>query len=200
MKNIWRSIQFLPEYRARILSVIFVGTVLGAIGAGTPYIYKKIVDVISGMLAGRIPQADAVHLVVILLGAFFILRFSVVVFTAWQAKQADDVFLDTMNTFRQRVFDNMTRKSIDYFEKTRVGEIMDRFGAIHTITQWLFSLTEGTLANVLQMLFIIGVLLYKVPIVGIVVTGVVIFNLVVSYGQFVGPSLIGGDGKYWSGV
>jgi ABC-type multidrug transport system fused ATPase/permease subunit len=181
MKNIWRAIQFLPEYRGRILGVIFVGTVLGATGAGMPYLYKLIVDVISGLLAGKVGHEDAVRSIALLLGAFVAVRVGIVLFSAWQGKQADEVFLDTMNTFRQRVFDSMTRMSIDYFEKTRVGEIMDRFGAIHTVTQWLFSLTEGTLANILQMVFIIGLLLYKIPLVGALMAGVVIFNLVVSY-------------------
>lgn len=181
MKNIWRAFRFIPEYRGRMLGVVFVGTVLGAIGTGVPYLYKQIVDVIAGLLAGRIGQEAAVHSVIVLLAVFLTLRTIIVVFSAWQGKQADGVFLDTMNTFRQRVFDNMTRMSIDYFERTRVGEIMDRFGAIHTVTQWLFSLAEGTLANILQMLFVIAVLLYKVPLVGIIMAGVVVFNLAVSY-------------------
>ena len=87
-----------------------------------------------------------------------------VIFTALQDRQADDLWLDAVSTFRQRVFDNMTRLSIDYFEKTRVGEIMDRFGAITQITMWLMSLTEGTLASILQMFFILAVLALKAPV------------------------------------
>ena len=92
-----------------------------------------------------------------LVALFLGLRLAFVVFSAFADQQADDLWLDTVSTFRQRVFDNMTRLSIDYFEKTRAGEIMDRFGTMTQITMWLMSLTEGTLASILQMFFIIGV-------------------------------------------
>ncbi|QAU33968.1 ABC transporter ATP-binding protein [Janthinobacterium sp. 17J80-10] len=181
MKNLWRTIQFIPEYRNRVIGVIAVGTMIGLIGTATPYLYKGIVDAIASMLAGRISHEQATWTVTLLVGLFFALRLGIVIFGALQNKQADDLWLDTVSTFRQRVFDNMTQKSIDYFEKTRVGEIMDRFGTITSITMWLSALTEGTLANVLQMLFIIGVLLFKAPVIGLIMAGVLIFNFWISY-------------------
>jgi ABC-type multidrug transport system fused ATPase/permease subunit len=181
MKNLWRTIQFIPEYRGRVIGVIAVGTILGFIGTATPYLYKFIVDAIAQLLAGTISKEEATWSVTVLLSIFFALRLGVVVFGALQNKQADDLWLDTVSTFRQRVFDNMTQKSIDYFEKTRVGEIMDRFGNITSITMWLSSLTEGTLANILQMLFIITVLLVKAPLVGAIMTGVLLLNFWISY-------------------
>jgi ABC-type multidrug transport system fused ATPase/permease subunit len=181
MKNLWRVIQFIPEYRGRVFGVIVVGTLLGFIGTATPYIYKGIVDVISQLFSDKITLAAATTSVTWLLVGFFALRIGVVLFGAVQNKQADDLWLDTVSTFRQRVFDNMTQKSIDYFEKTRVGEIMDRFGAITTITMWLSSLTEGTLANILQMFFILVVLSIKIPVVGAMMAVILIFNFWISY-------------------
>jgi ABC-type multidrug transport system fused ATPase/permease subunit len=181
MKNIWRAIQFIPEYRGRVIGVLCVGTVLGAIGVATPQLYKSIVDVLSGLLAGRLSHADAAHKVTLLIAAFFGIRLFIVAFTALQDKQADDLWLDTVSTFRQRVFENMTRLSIDYFEKTRVGEIMDRFGAITQITMWLMSLTEGTLASIIQMFFILAVLAWKAPLIGAVLAVVLTFNFFISH-------------------
>ncbi|MEJ1963498.1 MAG: ABC transporter ATP-binding protein [Gammaproteobacteria bacterium] len=180
MKNIWRAIRFIPEYRDRIVAVVVVGTVLGAIGAGTPYLYKKIVDVVSRLLNGAITHSEAITTLGVLLGIFLALRVALVVFGAVQDRQSDELWLQTVGTFRQRVFDNMTRMSIDYFERNRVGEIMDRFGAITSITQWLFSLTEGTLASILQVVFVIGVLCVKAPLVAVLMIAVTAFNLVVS--------------------
>lgn len=181
LKNIWRAVQFIPEYKGRIVAVFAAGTVLGAIGAGTPYLYKMIVDVITKLAYGKLAYEQAAASLLQLLALFFALRVALVFFGALQDKQADDLWLDTVSTFRQRVFDNMTRMSIDYFEKTRAGEIMDRFGAIPSITMWLFSLTETTLANILQMFFIIGVLLCRAPWIGIVMTVVLAFNFYISY-------------------
>ncbi len=181
MKNLWRVIQFIPEYRRRVVGVLAVGTVLGLLGTATPYLYKGIVDAIAAMLAGRITHEAASWTVTALVGAFLLLRLGVVGFGALQNKHADDLWLDTVSTFRQRVFDNMTHKSIDYFEKTRLGEIMDRFSTITSITMWLSALTEGTMANILQMLFIVGVLLLKAPMIGLVMTAVLAINFVISY-------------------
>jgi ABC-type multidrug transport system fused ATPase/permease subunit len=181
MKYLWRTIQFIPEYRSRVIAVTAVGTVLGCIGTATPYFYKGIVDVISRMLAGKINRDAAADSLILLLGGFFVLRLGVVIFSALQNKQADDLWLDTVSTFRQRVFDNMVQKSIDYFERTRVGEIMDRFGTITTITLWLSALTDGTLAGILQMLFIVTVLLLKAPVVGLLMLAVLVLNFSISY-------------------
>ncbi len=181
MKNIWRTIQFIPEYRGRMIGIALVGTALGFIGTATPYLYKGIVDAISRMLTGSITQEEATWTVTLLLITFFVLRLGVVIFSALQNLQADNLWLATVSTFRQRVFDNMTQKSIDYFEKTRVGEIMDRFGNITSITMWLSSLTDGTLANILQMFFIITVLLLKAPLVGAIMLGVLLLNFWISW-------------------
>ncbi|MBB3221162.1 ABC transporter ATP-binding protein [Pseudoduganella umbonata] len=179
--NLWRTIQFIPEYRRRVVGVIAVGAVAGLLGTATPYIYKGVVDAIASMLAGRITYQEASWAVTLLVGVFFALRLGVVVCGAIQNKQADDLWLDTVSTFRQRVFENMTQKSIDYFEKTRVGEIMDRFSTITSITMWLSALTEGVLANILQMVFIVVVLLVKAPLVGVIMTVVLVINFWISY-------------------
>lgn len=180
MKNIWQAVRFIPEYRGRVLGVVFVGTVLGAVGTATPQLYKMIVDVLSGILSGRLSHAEGARRVAHLIAAFFVLRLAVVVFNALQEAQADQLWLDAVSTFRQRVFDNMTRLSIDYFEKMRVGEIMDRFGAITQITMWLMSLTEGTLASILQMFFILGLLVARAPLIGLVMAGVLAFNFAIA--------------------
>lgn len=181
MKNIWRAIQFIPEYRGRVLGVILVGTVLGAVGVAGPQLYKFVVDIIARLISGQLSQTEATHDIIVAIGAFFAIRVAVVAFTALQDKQADDLWLDTVSTFRQRVFDNMTRLSIDYFERTRVGEIMDRFGAITQITMWLMSLTEGTLASIIQMFFILTVLAFKAPLIATIMTGVLALNFLISY-------------------
>jgi ABC-type multidrug transport system fused ATPase/permease subunit len=181
LKNIWRAVQFIPEYRGRLLGVLVVGTVLGAAGVATPQLYKLLVDVLSSLLSGRTSPAQAARTVGWLVAGFLALRVCVVVFTALQDKQADDLWLDAVSTFRQRVFDNMLRLSIDYFEKTRVGEIMDRFGGITQITSWLMSLTEGTLASILQMLFILTVLAFKAPLIGGILACVLVVNFVISH-------------------
>jgi ABC-type multidrug transport system fused ATPase/permease subunit len=181
LKNIWRAIHFIPEYRGRIVGVLALGVLMGLIGTSTPYVYKAIVDVIAKLVAGHASHAQAAASVLRLLAIFLGLRLATIVFTALQLRQADHLWLDTVSTFRQRVFENMTRLSIDYFEKTRAGEIMDRFGAITTVTMWLNSLTEGTLSSVIQMFFIVAALLWRAPAVGVLMSGVLLLNFTISF-------------------
>jgi ABC-type multidrug transport system fused ATPase/permease subunit len=181
MKNIWRVIRLIPEYRNRTIGVVLVGALVGAVATATPYVYKYMVDIIAQMLGGTITREQATEAALWLLVLFAALRFFSVIFTQWQEKQADDLWLDAVSTLRQRVFDTMTGLSIDYYEKTRVGEVMDRFSTITSITMWLRSLTESNLANILQMFFSIGVLLVKAPLVGLIMLVVIPFNLISSY-------------------
>ncbi len=181
MKNIWRAIRLIPEYQGRVLRVVLIAATLAAVGVITPQVYKSIVDTLAGVLSGRLSHAAAAARVAGLIAGFLALRLAIVVFSALQDQQADDLWLDTVSTFRQRVFDNMTRLSIDYFEKTRVGEIMDRFGAITQITMWLMSLTEGTFSSILAMFFSATVLLLKAPLIGAILSCVLAFNFAISY-------------------
>jgi ABC-type multidrug transport system fused ATPase/permease subunit len=181
VKHIWRVVQIIPEYRGRVAAVLVVGVLVAAINTATPYIFKHVVDVIARLAGGTVGVTDVLSAVTNLVIGFAVLRLVVVVLGYVQQRQADNLWLDTVSTLRQRVFDNMTRLSLDYYERTRVGEIMDRFGTIPQINLWFRSLTEGSLALILQMIFIIGVLLVHAPAVGMIMLLVVPANLFVSY-------------------
>ncbi|HEX7819771.1 MAG TPA: ABC transporter ATP-binding protein [Sphingobium sp.] len=180
MNNIWRVIRFIPEYRGRLTGILGVGAAVGAIGTAIPYLYKHIVDVIAGLAKGALTAQAAGAQLGWLVAGFIALRLTLVLFTALQDKQSDDLWLDTVSSFRQRVFDNMTILSMDYFEGTRVGEVVDRFGTITQITMWLFTLTEGVLANMIQILFILALLLWKAPVAGLAMAAVVLGNILLS--------------------
>ncbi|WP_129774423.1 ABC transporter ATP-binding protein [Peristeroidobacter soli] len=184
MSKIWRVIRLIPEYRGRTLAVLAVSLVLGAIGAGTPYIYKHIVDVIARLLGDDVSAAQAGGSVTTMIALFVVLRVAVLIFNFVQEKQSDDLWIDMVGGLRQRVFDNMTRLSIDYYERTRVGEIMDRFNGITQVTMWLRTLIEQNLANVMQMLVIVAVLAVKAPPVAALMIGVLLVSVTVSMRSF----------------
>jgi ABC-type multidrug transport system fused ATPase/permease subunit len=181
MKNIWRAIRLIPEYRGRIVGVLTFGALTGLVATVVPYIYKAVVDVIASLATGRATAGQAATHMLHLLALFFGVRVAGVVVAALQQRQGDHLWLDAVSTFRQRVFDNMTRLSIDYFERTRVGEIMDRFGAITTITMWLNALTEGTMASLLQLGFVVTALVLKAPLIGLLMAATAAFNLWFSF-------------------
>jgi ATP-binding cassette, subfamily B, putative efflux pump len=181
MKNIWRAIQLIPEYRGRIVGVLTFGALTGLVATVVPYIYKAVVDVVVTLAAGHATAGQAATRMLRLLVLFFAVRVASIAVAALQQRQGDNLWLDTVSMFRQRVFDNMTRLSIDYFERTRVGEIMDRFGAITTITMWLNALTEGTMASLLQLAFVVTALIVKAPRIGLLMAVTAGFNLWFSF-------------------
>jgi ABC-type multidrug transport system fused ATPase/permease subunit len=181
MNNIWKVIKLIPEYRGRIIALIISSAVLGLGATATPYIFRNIVNTVSELLAHRITAVEAFNHAFWAVGIFAVIRLFVTVFGYWQERQSDQLWLHSISTLRRRVFETMTGLSLDYYERTRVGDVMDRFSNCITITQWLFQLSEGTLTSILQLLFGVVVLLFISPLVGVLMLVLVPFNLILSY-------------------
>ena len=181
MNNIWKVIKLIPEYRGRIVALILSSAVLGFGATATPYIFRSIVNTVAGLLSHKITQAAAIESACWAVGLFAVIRLFITVFGYWQEQQSDQLWLHSISTLRRRVFETMTGLSLDYYERTRVGDVMDRFSNAITITQWLFQLSEGTLSSILQLIFGIIVLLVKAPLVGLLMLVLVPCNLVASY-------------------
>jgi len=181
MNNIWKVIKLIPEYRGRIIALIVSSAVLGLGATATPYIFRSIVNTVAGLLSHRLTQAEAVSSAIWAVGVFAVIRLFVTIFGYWQEQQSDQLWLHSISTLRRRVFETMTGLSLDYYERTRVGDVMDRFSNAITITQWLFQLSEGTLSSILQLVFGVAVLLVKAPLVGLLMLALVPYNLAASY-------------------
>ncbi|MDC7685188.1 ABC transporter ATP-binding protein [Asticcacaulis sp. BYS171W] len=181
MTNIWKIIQLIPEYRGRIIGLILSSAVLGLGATATPYVFRSIVNTITDLFGQRVDYAAALIAVGWAVGAFAVIRLFTTLFGYWQDHQSDQLWLHSISTLRRRVFETMTGLSLDYYERNRVGDITDRFGNCITVTQWLFQLSEGTLASILQLVFGIIVLLIKAPAVGLVMLLLVPYNLISSY-------------------
>ncbi|CAN7547796.1 ABC transporter ATP-binding protein [Phenylobacterium sp. LjRoot219] len=181
MSNIWKVIQLIPEYRGRILALIASSAVLGLGATATPYIFRHIVDTVAGLHAHRVTPEQAVNAALWAVGLFALVRLFVTLGGVWQEHQSDQLWLHSISTLRRRVFETMTRLSLDFYERTRTGDVMDRFGNSITITQWLFQLSEGALASILQLLFGTIVLLVKAPVVGLLMLALIPFNLISSF-------------------
>jgi ABC-type multidrug transport system fused ATPase/permease subunit len=125
--------------------------------------------------------AHAQSTLILLILAFAGLRIGTILFNTVLEGQSDSLWLNTVSTLRRRVFDNMATLSLDYYEQTRVGDVMDRYGAITSITMWLFQLSEGTLASILALFFGISVLLAKAPVIGLIMLVLIPYNLVSSF-------------------
>jgi ABC-type multidrug transport system fused ATPase/permease subunit len=181
MKSIWHIITLIPEYRGRLVVIFAASSLLGLSGTAVPYIFKGIVDTVLRLSAHRVDFAHAQSTLILLILAFAGLRIGTILFNTVLEGQSDSLWLNTVSTLRRRVFDNMATLSLDYYEQTRVGDVMDRYGAITSITMWLFQLSEGTLASILALFFGISVLLAKAPVIGLIMLVLIPYNLVSSF-------------------
>lgn len=181
MNNIWKVIKLIPEYRGRIIALIVSSAFLGLGATATPYIFRSIVNTVASLFSHKITEVQAITSALWALSIFAGIRILTTLFSYWQEHQSDQLWLHSISTLRRRVFETMTGLSLDYYERTRVGDVMDRFSNSITITQWLFQLSEGTLSSILQLVFGIGVLLVKAPLVGVLMLVLTPFNLVASY-------------------
>jgi ABC-type multidrug transport system fused ATPase/permease subunit len=177
MNTIWQVIRHIPAYKQRVVSVALVSVAAALVAAATPYLYTLLVDRLVLFWQQQLTYSELEQWLLGLIGVAVLLRLATVVFNATQEWQADQLWLNTVGTLRQKVFDTMTRQSVDYFERTRVGEVMDRFGTITSITMWLRTLTESMLASVIQLLLITVFLLWQAPWAGLVALLLLPFNL-----------------------
>jgi len=177
MNTIWQVIKHIPDYKHRVVSVALVSVAAALVAAAPPYLYKLLVDRLVLFWQQQLTFSELELWLMGLIGVAIVLRFATVVLNATQEWQADQLWLNTVGTLRQKVFDTMTRQSVDYFERTRVGEVMDRFGTITSITMWLRTLTESMLASVIQLVLITVFLLWQAPWAGLVALLLLPFNL-----------------------
>ena len=93
MKNIWRAIQQIPEYRGRIVGVLTFGALTGLVATAVPYIYKAVVDVVVTLAAGHATAGQSAARMLRLLGVFLAIRVASIVVAALQQRQGDNLWL-----------------------------------------------------------------------------------------------------------
>lgn len=181
MTNLWRLVRMLPRYRWRVASVLVVSAGVGLVTALTPFIFRHVVDVVAHARSGGPDQPDMALQLAAAFGVFVAFRLVLVGLGGLQHWQSSQLWLDNVGSLRRRIFDEMSTLSLRYFERARVGDIMDRFSAIVPITHWLRELVDGALALILQLVFSLVILLIVSPVAGLVMAALAPLNLYISW-------------------
>lgn len=155
MKNIWRLFELVPKYKARLLKVVLVNSILGFAGLAIPYIFRNLLNVVvdsvkngwSPIVASKVYWSLGLMLGIYVINAFF----------DYVAERLSDfLFIDVIWEIRRAVFRHLTTVSVDYYEQNRSGEILSR---INTGTmdfgQWVMGLADGVLGSVLMTIFVV---------------------------------------------
>ncbi len=170
MKNIWRLFELVPSYKKRLTRVLLVNSVLGLVGLATPYLLKTVLDLVIAAVgtgvtpesSGQITTALSVLISVSLLG---------VLFDYIGERLSDLLFIDIMWEIRKKTFQHLSKLSIDYYEKNRAGEIMERISTgTMAFSRWAFSIADGFLGVSITIILAIILLWIQIPVVGLIAT------------------------------
>lgn len=115
----WQRIArlFAPQ-RWRLLLLLGIIVVISAVGMGQPFLLRAVID-------DALPNRDT-HLLVVLVAAMIGIAVVTAIGGVWQTWLAIAIGERVMHNLRVDVFANIQRQSIDFFKRTRAGEIQSR--------------------------------------------------------------------------
>lgn len=170
MKNIWRLFELIPTYKTRLLKVVLVNSALGLVALLIPIVYKYVLDSIVGSIGsgftGEVETRIAIALAV-LLGIYLVN----VAFEYISERLSDFLFIDVMWEVRKKIFHHLTTLSIDYYERNRSGEVLEKISnGTMSFARWVFMIADGTLSTLISIFLILIFLWVKLPVVGLIMT------------------------------
>lgn len=150
MKNIWRVSKYVPGLGKLILFMTTVSVIQAVTYGSQPYAFKVLVDELAGV-NGALPNQDTVLFV---LSGLFVLRIVSSALNYGTNLMSNRAYTNIMLGLRVSVFERLTKLSIDYFEKTRHGEIMTRASGNTTdVALWFYNAGGMVLGQLLTVMF-----------------------------------------------
>ncbi len=176
MKNIWRLFELVPSYKKRLLFALSVNSALGLVGLISPQLYKRVLDlVVESVDLGT--TAEVIERVGIALLMLLIVGLVGVLFDFIGEKISDRLFMDILWEIRKKVFTHLSKLSIDYYEKNRSGEIMERISSgTMEFAKWAHSISDGFLGVMVTIVLVLAFLWIKIPLVGLLMTISLVLN------------------------
>lgn len=169
MKNILRLVRLIPGNRNRFIIVAIANTILGLIAIGVPLLYSHIINEIASATQNKLGPAEVTTTIIFSLSLLLGLRLVGSIGNYFLERTTDVLFMETNWGLRQRLIEHIMGLSIDYFERTKVGDIMSRVGtATMEIRQWVNYLSQTALLSIINIVFILVVLLIKLPLIGLI--------------------------------
>lgn len=113
-----RITRLFAAYRARLIFVVVLIVASSVVGLAQPFLVKRIID-------DALPDQD-VGLLLLCVLAMVAIALATAVIGVVQTWQSTTVGQRVMHRLRSDLFDNLQRQSVDFFTRTRGGEIQSR--------------------------------------------------------------------------
>ncbi len=170
MKNIWRLFGLIPTYKTRLLKVVLINSGFGLISLVVPIVYKYVLDsIVSSVNHGFTPEVGtgiAIALA-ILLGIYL----TDTIFGYIGERLSDLLFIDVMWEIRRKMFQHLSRLSIDYYERNRSGEVLEKISnGTMSFARWVYMISDGTMGTFISIILILVFLWVKLPLIGLIMS------------------------------
>ncbi|HEX7260140.1 MAG TPA: ABC transporter ATP-binding protein, partial [Candidatus Saccharimonadia bacterium] len=169
MKNIFKLYRYIADERNRLIWTAVISALLSLGSTATPLFFKYVIDQLVAIANGQASAQATTNITLVIAALAGVLLVSSF-FGFIRERLSDRLSADLLVKLNRRLFEHMMTLSIDYYERTKVGETMTKVNnAIFQFIFWLQGLTEGTLSQVMQLILATALLWYISPLIGPVV-------------------------------
>jgi ABC-type multidrug transport system fused ATPase/permease subunit len=179
MKNILRLYRYIADERNRLIATALISMLLSLGSTAVPLFFKYVIDQLAAIANGNTSPQIATNIIQVIaaLGGLMVLSS---LFGFVRERLADRLSADLLVKLNRRIFEHMMSLSIDYYERTKVGETMTKVNnAMFEFIFWLQGLTEGTLAQIMQLILATILLWYISPLIGPVVLVLIVIGIAI---------------------
>jgi len=163
MKNILKLTKYLGKEKRLYIVVFILSAIAALVSAVLPFLFSNIINGLAklGSGAGLGSIRDSLILLVLLLVFNRIINF-------FNEKYGDTARINMITSFRPKIFKHIISLSVDYTERHRAGSILSKVNTgINDFFNWLFQLTAWSTSLIFETLFVLIILLIKLPQVGL---------------------------------
>lgn len=157
MRNIFKLYRYISDLKWIIAGSAILSIASGLLGAALPFTYKLVIDSIVAVV-----QHPGTHLndsINWALGLMIGVSLAVRVFDYFSNKYSVVIRERVDASLRERIFAHLMKLSVDYYEKNKVGEIVQRVNlglrGFSFVIEQLISTPLTQLATLLTMMFLI---------------------------------------------
>ena len=168
MHTLFQMFGLISAQRKRLWMTIGLNTLLGLGAILPPLLLKSILDQLARAVRSGDHSAAAVQAVLLALAVMAGVRVLMAIASYIQERSSDILRLEVMSLLRRKLFVHVIGLSIEFYESTRSGEIVERLTeGVHEFGKWLQDVSETILLRILTIIFSVGVMTWVSPWAGL---------------------------------
>lgn len=150
MKNLIKVFGYARHIRKQLAILVAISVAMSILGAVQPFAFKIIVD----ELVRAVTDPSFTAMVIwYTLGGLLLLRIVNSVLNYFSNIYSEKVFTGFIRDLRHTILGHITELSIDYFEKSRSGEILQRaINNTSELANWFYSASSNFLGQIISTL------------------------------------------------